>query len=317
MSNILQPISPYMAYMADDIELRHLRYFAAVAEELSFTRAAARLNIAQPALSQQIRQLETRLGTTLFLRSPRVALTPAGTAYLPASRRALTQVQQATSIAQRVGAGRQAVLHVGIASAAALSPFPLVVRRFMADHPEIEIRLREMHSADQLAALRSGALDVGVLREAVTDQSFVTLEILREPLVVLLPLRHRLARARTVVLARCADEAFVLFPRETAPTLHDQISTMCREAGFAPHVENEAHEWHTIAALVAAGFGISIAPASVAPLHVRGTVMRRLLPKTQPTALFLCTPANSQAVAVLAFTRFVASSMRRSSASDR
>lgn len=306
-----------MVYMEDDIELRHLRYFAAVAEELSFTRAAARLGIAQPALSHQIRQLETRLGTALFLRAPRVALTPAGTAYLPATRRALTQVQQAASIAQRVGAGRQAVLHVGIASAAALSPFPRVVRAFMADHPEIEIRLREMHSADQLAALRSGALDVGVLREAVTDQSFVTFEILREPLVVLLPLRHRLARARTVVLARCADEPFVLFPRETAPTLHDQIFTMCREAGFAPHVENEAHEWHTIAALVAAGFGISIAPASVAPLHVRGTVMRRLLPKTQPTALFLCTPANSQAEAVLAFTKFVASSMRRSPAPDR
>ena len=121
MSNILQQLVPYMASMTPDIELRHLRYFATVAEDLSFTRAAARLNIAQPALSQQIRQLETRLGATLFVRSPRVALTPAGTAFLPAARRALTQVQQAAAIATKVGAGRRAVLHVGLTSAASLT----------------------------------------------------------------------------------------------------------------------------------------------------------------------------------------------------
>ena len=309
MSNILNHLCRYMLLMTLDIELRHLRYFATVAEELSFTRAAERLNIAQPALSQQIRQLETRLGTSLFVRSPRVALTPAGIAFLPAARRALTQVQQAASIATKVGAGRRAVLHVGLTSAASLTRLPRAVRTFMIKHPEIEVRMREMHSRDQLDALRSGTLDVGVLREIPPDQSFVMREILREPLMIILPSRHPLTRQSVVKLARCAGEAFVLFPRQGAPTLHDQILTMCREAGFTPRVESEAHEWHTIAALVAAGFGVSIAPASVAALRVRGTVMHRLLPATQPTALYLSTAADSRSEYVAAFTRFLLAEM--------
>jgi DNA-binding transcriptional LysR family regulator len=296
--------------MTQDIELRHLRYFVMVAEELSFTRAAAHLNIAQPALSQQIHQLEARVGTMLFVRTPRVALTPAGVAFLPAARRALTQVQQASAIAMQVGAGRSAVLHVGLSSAASLTRFPSVVRSFMAESPDIEVRIREMHSAEQLEALRSGALDVGVLRETMTDLPFVMREILREPLMIILPTRHPLARHGAVVLSHCANEPFVLFPRSGAPTLHDQIVTMCREAGFTPRVESEAHEWHTMAALVAAGFGISIAPASVAALRVRGTAMHRLLPATKPTALFLCTVAEPQSEPVRAFTRFVLSEMK-------
>ena len=214
-----------------------------------------------------------------------MALTPAGVAFLPAARRALTQVQQAAAIAARVGAGRRAVLHVGLTSAASLTSLPRAVRSFMVKHPEIEVRMREMHSTDQLDALRSGTLDVGVVRETTTDSSFVMREILREPLMVILPSRHPLARHSAGALGRCATESFVLFPRQGAPTLHDQILTMCREAGFTPRVENEAHEWHTIAALVAAGFGISIAPASVAALRVRGTVMHRLLPATTAGAL--------------------------------
>lgn len=302
--------------MAYDIELRHLRYFVTVAEDLSFTRAAVRLNMAQPALSHQIRQLESRLGTSLFVRSPRVALTPAGVAFLSAARRALTQVQQAAAIAAKVGAGRRALLHVGLSSAASMTKLPRAIRDFMAKHPEIEVRMREMHSTDQLDALRAGALDVGVVRETTADQSFVMREMLREPLMIILPARHRLARLSAIRLARCADEPFVLFPRAGAPTLHDQIITMCREAGFMPRVENEAHEWHTIAALVAAGFGVSIAPASVAALRVRGTVMHRLLPAKKPTALFLCTAADSRSESVDAFTRFVLGAMRGSDAPD-
>lgn len=296
--------------MVSNIELRHLRYFEAVAEELNFTRAARRLNIAQPALSQQIRQLEVHLRTTLFVRTPRVELTAAGAAFLTAARRALTQVQHAAAIAERVGAGRRAVLHVGLASAGSMTAFPKAVRTFMLAHPDIEVRLSEMHSTDQLAALRSGALDAGIVREAVTDQSFNMRELVREPLMVVLPIGHRLANQRRVALAQCSADPFILFPRSGAPTLHDQIFTICREAGFTPRVENEAHEWHTIAALVAAGFGISIAPASVAALHVRGTVMRRLLPATLPTALFLCTPTDSQSEPVRSFGDFIVSAMR-------
>ena len=181
----------------------------------------------------------------------------------------------------------------------------------MIARPDIEVRMREMHSTEQLDALRSGALDVGVLRETTTDQSFVMREVLREPLMIILPSRHPLARQSAVSLARCAGESFVLFPRQAAPPLHDQILTMCRDAGFTPRVESEAHEWHTIAALVSAGFGLSIAPASVAALRVRGTVMHRLLPATKPTALYLSTAVESQSEPLVAFTRFIVAEMQR------
>ncbi|MGH7615722.1 MAG: LysR family transcriptional regulator [Gemmatimonadaceae bacterium] len=298
--------------MTPDIELRHIRYFLAVAEELSFTRAAKRLNIAQPALSHQIRQLEQRLNTDLFTRSPRVALTPAGSAFQLAGRRALTHITQAAAIATKVGSGRRAVLHVGLSSAASLTRFPRVVRAFTQQHPDIEIRIREMHSNEQLEALRTGALDAGVVRETPSDNPFEMHALLRELLILILPARHRLARYKTVSLSRCADEAFVLFPRTGAPMLHDQISAMCREAGFIPRVENEAHEWHTIAALVAAGFGVSIAPASVAGIRVAGSTLRRLSPSENRTALYLCAPAAPTSEPLRLFTRFVTSAMARS-----
>jgi len=297
--------------MTQDIELRHLRYFLAVAEELSFTRAATRLCIAQPALSQQIRQLEERLNAVLFTRTPRVTLTPAGKAFMVAGHRALTHVQQAAAIATKVGSGRRAVLHVGLSSAASMTQFPRVVREFTEQHPDIESRIREMHSTEQLEALRTGALDAGIVREAPSDVPFVVHEVVREPLMIILPERHRLARHAAIPLSRFADESFVLFPRSGAPTLHDQVVAMCREAGFTPRVENEAHEWHTMAALVAAGFGVSIAPASVAGLRVRGSTMRRLLPEADRTALYLCTPANAGSDALGAFARFIIAQMRQ------
>lgn len=297
--------------MTPDLELRHLRYFSAVAEELNFTRAAVRLKMTQPALSQQIRQLEERLGVTLFERTRQITLTAAGVAFLPAASRALAQARQAAMIAERVGAGHRALLHVGLASAGSMTRFPTVVRAFTLRHPDVAVRLVEMHSTEQLEALRAGSLDVGIVREMVTNQALTMREILREPLVMMLPARHRLARQRTVTLSHAAGEPFILFPRAGAPTLHDQIVNMCREAGFTPRVENEAHEWHTIAALVAAGFGISIAPSSVAALRVRGTVVRRLRPATTRTALFLCTAGESMSEPVAAFVEFALRAMMR------
>src|SRR2546430_4550378 len=133
-----------------DIELRHLRYFVTVAEELSFTRAAQVLRIAQPSLSLQIQQLESRVGTGLLIRRPRVALSPAGVALLASARHVLRHVKQAFLTAEKVGAGQQGLLHVGFASSAALTALPSVVHRFESGHPLIDVRLREMHSADQL-----------------------------------------------------------------------------------------------------------------------------------------------------------------------
>jgi DNA-binding transcriptional LysR family regulator len=291
--------------MTGDIELRHLRYFVAIAEELSFTRAARRLSIAQPSLSLQIRQVETRLGTPLFIRQPRVTLTAAGRTLLTSARQVLRRMQQTLLAAERIGAGKHAVLEIGMASSAALTALPAVLKRFAIQHPQVDLRIREMHSADQFDALRTGLIDAGISREVVPEPPFVIHELLREPLQLVVPPEHRLARRRAVRLADCGSDAFVLFPRATAPMLYDQIQAACHEAGFSPRVEIEAQEWHTIAALVAAGFGLSIAPGSVGRLRIRGAVMRPIRPMTLRAALFLCYSAESASPALRSFSRFV------------
>lgn len=297
--------------MAGDIELRHLRYFVVLAEELSFTRAARRLAIAQPSLSLQIRQLEARLGTALLVRQPRVALTATGTTFLASARRVLRHMQQTLLAAERLSAGTQAVLEVGMASSAALTSLPVAFRRFAAAHPLVDLRIHEMHSAEQFDALRTGLIDVGISREVVTDPPFVVHQLLREPYRLVLPTGHRMSRNRTVALTDCAADAFVLFPRATAPTLYDQIHTVCREAGFAPRIEVEAREWHTIVALVAAGLGISIAPASVERLRIRGATMRPIRSSSLRAALFLCYSDELPSPNLRAFSAFLRSEMSR------
>lgn len=304
--------------MADDIELRHLRYFIALAEDLSFTRAAARLHIAQPALSQQIRQLEQRIGATLLLRTPRVSLTPAGAELAAAARHTLAHVQQAAETARRVAVGSRAVIHVGLASSAALTRIPAIVKRFMDTHPDAEVRLREMHSAEQVEALKQGALDVAILREAVTDATFASHELLREPPSLIVSASHRLARVRRLDLSQCASEPFILFARRTAPTLFDQIINVCRESGFAPRIVHQAEEWHTIASLVAAGLGISIGPYGVGGLGIQGMVVRPLPTAAGRAVLFVCYPKESMSEEVRRFVQFARSeAARRASSATR
>lgn len=286
------------------LELRHLRYAIAVAEDLSFTRAAARLRIAQPALSQQIRQLEERVGVRLFERRPRVAVTAAGLAFLGPARRALTDVLQASDAANRAHAGRPPLLRIGLASTAALTTIPTVIRSFAKAHPGVDLRLQEMHSAEQVEALRRGMLDVAVLREPILDPAIASMELVREPFVLALPRRHPLARRRLVEVSGCANEPFVLFPRHVAPTLHDQILALCREAGFRPRLENEAVEWHTIMALVAAGLGVTIGPASLGRLRVQGVTVRPLRTGAGRAVLFLCYDERAATSATRDFAAF-------------
>jgi DNA-binding transcriptional LysR family regulator len=289
--------------MISDVELRHLRYVIAVADDLSFTRAAERLHIAQPALSQQIRQLEERVGTTLIVRRPRVSLTPAGDAFVTAARRAVAHVQQAGETARRIAAGTRAVVHVGLASSAALTAIPAIVKRFMALHADVEVALHELHSAEQLESLRQGSLDVAVLREAVVDPLLESHELLRESFVLLTPAGGS-SRRRTSDLSHYANEPFILFARRTAPTLYEQIVSLCREAGFEPRVVHEMNEWHTIAGLVGAGLGVSIGPESVRSLGIRGVRSVPLRRGGRRAVLFLCHAANGASEAALRFSRF-------------
>ena len=250
------------------MELRHLRYFVAVAEELHFGRAAARLHIAQPPLSRQIRDLEREIGTALFARVPRgVELTAAGRALLPEARLTLAQAERATRTAQRAARGETGRLRVGFVEAAMYTGIlPDVLSFFRVHLPNVGLSLFEMDSLEQTDAFRDGRIDIGLLHAPPADaERWLHVEAVHgEPLVAALPQMHRLAGRSRLSLGALASEAFVLFPRPVAPALYDQIIAACRAAGFSPRVVQEAVGWQTMAGLVAAGVGASFAPRSLA-----------------------------------------------------
>lgn len=272
------------------MELRHLRYFVAVADELHFGRAAARLHMAQPPLSQQIRQLEAELGFALFVRAHRrIRLTEAGRTFLAGARAVLDRAEQATADAQRVARGETGALAVGFVASATYGLVPSLFRAFRRRHPGVALALSELSTEEQLAALRSGAIQVGLGRPPADDPTIAAEPLLDEPLVAALPAAHRLARGRAVSLGALADEPFVLFPRHPRPGWADHILSLCRAAGFRPPVAQEALELSTALALVAAGIGVTLVPASVRTLRPRGLVYRPLAspaPTTRLLALY-------------------------------
>jgi DNA-binding transcriptional LysR family regulator len=291
--------------MGNGVDVRRLRYFVAVAEELSFTRAARRLGLAQPPLSQQIRRLEQQVGAVLFQRLPRVALTEAGTVFLETARRTLAQLALGVDAAGRVGRGVAGRLTVGFASSVVFTTLPRAFRAFSARYPDVELRLQEMHSGAQLAALRAGTIDVGLLRESPSDGDLEMETVFREPFIAVLPLRHPLGAQSRIAPRQLAKEPFILFPREIAPTLYDQIAAICRAGDFAPRVKHEALEWYTVTGLVGAGMGVSIAPAGLARLRWPGVVYRPLQPVGVQTSIVLCRRRDSSRGAVESFVRLL------------
>jgi DNA-binding transcriptional LysR family regulator len=246
------------------IELRHLFYFLAVAEELGFSRAAARIGIAQPPLSQQIHRLEELLGCRLFDRSARqVRLTGAGATLVPEARRILTDVSQLTALMRMAGRGEVGTLTIGFASSTLFSPLPAAVRRFRERFPRVRVRLREIEPPRHAEALRAGTVDVALSREPLPASGVATLPVLVEPFLAALPGDHPLARRRRLAVAALRDEPFVLFPRAVAPGLYQQLARIFRQGGFDPRVVQEADEWQTILSLVEAGIGITLIPASL------------------------------------------------------
>jgi DNA-binding transcriptional LysR family regulator len=275
--------------MSQTIELRHLRYFTAVAEELHFGRAAERLGIAQPPLSQQIKSLEELIGHPLFERRPQVRLTTAGEALLEVARRTLAQVEEGLELTRRAGRGEVGRITVGFAASILTTPLPEILRAYREQYPGIELRLRELSSAAQAAALAEGSIDVGFVREAVVQGSdFICEPILREEFMAVLPPSHPLAERGQLPLTDIAEEPFVHFPRAVAPALFDQIADACRRAGFRPRVVQEAQEWLTILGLVEAGLGVSLVPASFRRLRWGGVQYRPLGPPREFTDVFVC-----------------------------
>jgi DNA-binding transcriptional LysR family regulator len=249
--------------------------FVAVADELHFGRAAARLHMAQPPLSQLLRRLEGELGLVLFHRNRRrVELSEAGATLLPAARATVAAADGLATLAADVADGRAGSLTIGFVGSAAAGALPVLVRLLRAEAPDVRITLRELTSARQQAALRYGTIDAGLLREppAASDLSSTVLE--HEPLLAALPAGHPLCRRARLSVADLADEPWVLFPRDEGPAFHARIDGLCRAAGFAPRVEQEATYMATIANLVAAGLGVSLVPAAMRDTAPSGLELR-------------------------------------------
>lgn len=300
--------------LVQDIELRHLRSYVVLADELHFGRAAKRLGIAQPPLSQQIARLERLLGYPLFTRRPGVALTPAGVALLAPARRALEQVAHGVDATRRAGRGESGILTIGFAASTMATRVPEVLRAFRRRRPGVELVLRELSTAAQLEALRSGFIDVGFLREPVADPAIVAERVVREPFSAVLPPDHRLAGHRTIDLAALSGEGFVLFPRAVAPTLYDQVRAVCRSAGFEPRQVQEAEEWLTIVGLVDAGLGVSIVPASFERLRWGRVSYHRLAGIRRLTTISMCHRAGEQDALVPAFAAVARETLGRTRA---
>ncbi|WP_432174322.1 LysR family transcriptional regulator [Streptomyces sp. Tue6028] len=268
-----------------EIPLPQLHAFVVLAEELHFGHAAARLDIAQPPLSQQIRRLEDKVGHALFSRTPgRVALTPAGRELLPAARGALTELSDGLAAARAVGSGRAGRLRIGFAASLALTVLPGLLRTFRQQFPDVHLDIREMTTAPQITALHDKVLDIGLLREPPADETELSFRtVLNEPFVAVLPSAHPLAAQRTVELAQLADDPFVLLPRAVGPRLYDRITGLCADAGFTPRIAQHAVEWQTVCALVEAGLGVSLAPASIRRIRLKRVAFRRTEPGTART----------------------------------
>lgn len=258
------------------MELRHFRSFVALAEALHFRRAAERLSIAQPALSQQIQQLERELGVQLVERTQRrVALTEAGSVFLERARITLAEAGEAVRLARLAGRGELGHLGVGVVTSALYGVFPDVVRVFLQRHRHVHLTLHELPGNEQTRALRAGRIQVSFLRPPVEEAEIEVRIIAHEPWVIALPTAHRFARRTRVSLRALADEPFISFPRELGPNLYDQAITMCQRAGFSPRIVQEA-QMQTIVSLVAAGIGVALVPATLQNLSRRGLVYKAL-----------------------------------------
>jgi DNA-binding transcriptional LysR family regulator len=267
------------------IELRQLRYFVAVAEENHFGRAAVRLHMTQPPLSQTIQSLEADLGTPLFARTRRsVALTAAGIALLPEARRILQQAGALPELAKRAASGESGLLSLSFVSTADYSVLPPLLREFRERYPQVQIDLREATTDVQIDDLAQGRIDAGLLIPPLPDKvknELGYLTVLSEPLILAAPKGLAGLRGKSsVALKAVADTPLIIFPRRIAPAFHDAILSCFHDAGLTPRIGQEAIQMQTIVGLVSAGMGIALVPQSVSNLKRPGVEYKPLANKT-------------------------------------
>jgi LysR family hca operon transcriptional activator len=289
------------------MELRHLRYFVAVAEELNFTRAAQRLNTAQPSLSQQIKQLEADIGIPLLDRSKRhVALTAGGKVFLGEAREILAHVERAGQRAARAQQGESTELIVGVVPAAEIKILPKLIPLVERRLPGIRLVLRNLPSAEQKRLLATGSLDVGLLRGPLQDTRLTVEDVLWEKLVVGLPARHALARKKVVSVRQLNDHPFIMVSRKGSPELHDAIQAFCESSGLQPRVVQQADNVLGNLNMVRAGIGFALLPDYAASILPGGVVARPLAWNLAPVvSLVVAHRRGKPTAAMLAFKRLL------------
>lgn len=299
------------------MELRHIRYFLAVAEERNFTRAAARVGIGQPPLSQQIRDLEEEIGTRLFHRVPHGAeLTEAGHAFLAAVTALPDRVAAAVRDAQRAGRGDAGVLRIGFTGSAAINPLvPRCIREFRERHRDVELLLSESNSTGLAAALKDGSIDLAFLRPgAILASETRCVDFPAEPMVLAIADKHPSvvqSQGGAIALATLNDESFIMTPRGIGPTLFDAMIEACAAVGFVPRLGPAAPQIASIVSLVAAGEGVSIVPASMRQLCVEGVAYREIADASPVAQLVLAYPRNSRSVTARRFVNKVTGILAR------
>lgn len=282
------------------VELRHLRYFRAVAGELHFGRAAQQLHIAQPPLSQQIQQLERELGVKLLVRSTRkVALTPAGSAYLNRAIAILDAVDDATDQARRVARGAEGQLVIGCVGSATYSVLPQLVRALREELPQVDVSVRgEMLAPAQLDRLLSGEIDIALLRPPV-DHPDITSEIVRrDRLIVALPADHPLAANDELTMDDLRAQEFIAHVGHGRSVMGGVLYALCADAGYAPRIRHEVAETSTLITLVAAGLGVAVVPAPTAAIDIAGVCYRTLNPPSLGVQLIIAHHASTTSAVV-------------------
>ena len=284
------------------MDLRHLRYFIAVAEELHFTRAASRLHIAQPPLSRQLRQLEKELGVTLFIRARRqVELTDAGQVFLVKARQVLQAAESAVTETQRAERGETGKLAVGFFEQTAYTLLPPILRAFNERFPEVDVQLRWFPVIGQVKALEQGEVDIVFVRP-VADLSAVSKRLLlKEAFVVALPASHPFATRDAVSIEECADERIINYTEHLAPDYHAAIMRACALAGFVPKRPLDVGQVYTALGLVSAGVGIALAPASVQRVRFDGLLYKPLRGRPLESVTYLAWLQPSPSILLKAF----------------
>jgi len=289
------------------MELRQLRSFVVVAEEMNVGRAAMRLHLTQPSLSRQIAALEHDLGVELFARvKRRFVLTAAGEAFLADARDLLRRSDEAVRTAQRTQRGQLGTLRLRFVQSATFEALPRILAAFREAYPDVVLDLETLTTLRQTEALRDGQIDVGLLRPSTPTGGDAVVQlaprlasrvVAENSLVAVLPARHRLARRKRVRLAELAEEPFVFYSRPSGPSVHDTIVGFCRAAGFTPRIEQEAADVTTIVSLVAAGLGVSLLISPTPPINPDAVVYRELSDDLPPWPLSVAwSPANHSPV---------------------